>query len=333
MKKREAFTLIELIAVLVILAILALIVTPLVLNIVRKARVSADKRSIDAYGRSIELAVADYLLDTGKFPTNIKELTIEYTGDEVVCTITQLNEDGGVYLKDCKVNNRAVEGYTYGKEGKITYKSYSIGDKVTYNGADYYVLADSSKENETVTMLKAEPLTYDEADMYGGAYSGGSHPWNTNDYGRVSYYYGDKCTRDPGSGHTTTNGCINKYSDSRIKNVVDAWAHDNIELEDLSEDSTGYSARLITYEEYSKFVHTEEEITYTISGDEQINTKLVVDYPWLYNSNYSYWTMSEYQDSSDSVYFVGSDGTITSSEVVGTVAIRPVITLKKSALN
>ena len=45
--KKKGFTLIELIAVLVIMAILALIVTPLVMNIIRKARISADKRSID----------------------------------------------------------------------------------------------------------------------------------------------------------------------------------------------------------------------------------------------------------------------------------------------
>ena len=78
MKKRKTgFTLIELIAVLVIMAILALIVTPLVMSIIKKARVSADKRSIDAYGRSIELAIAGYLLDNGTFPTSIEQLTIE----------------------------------------------------------------------------------------------------------------------------------------------------------------------------------------------------------------------------------------------------------------
>ena len=78
--KRKAFTLIELIAVLVIMAIIALIVTPLVMSIIRKARVAADKRSVDAYGRSIELAIAGYLLDTGKFPTSVEQLAIEYSG-------------------------------------------------------------------------------------------------------------------------------------------------------------------------------------------------------------------------------------------------------------
>ena len=70
-RKEKGFTLLELIALLVIMSILALIVTPLVMNIIRKARIAADKRSVDAYGRSIELAIAGYLLDNGKFPTDV----------------------------------------------------------------------------------------------------------------------------------------------------------------------------------------------------------------------------------------------------------------------
>ena len=118
MKKKKGFTLIELIAVLVILAILALIVTPLVMSIIKKARISADKRSIDAYGRSIELAIAGYLMDNGSFPTDISQLTIEYSGDEVVCLTTQLNSDSSVYLEDCTVGRREVIGYTYGEDKK-----------------------------------------------------------------------------------------------------------------------------------------------------------------------------------------------------------------------
>ena len=94
--KKKGFTLIELIGVLVIMTIIALIVTPLVMTIIRKARVSADNRSIDAYGRSIEYAIASYLLDTGKFPTQISQLTIEYSGNEVVCSTIQLNSDSSV---------------------------------------------------------------------------------------------------------------------------------------------------------------------------------------------------------------------------------------------
>ena len=97
-KNKKGFTLIELVAVLVIMAIIALIVTPLVMSIIRKAKIAADKRSVDAYGRSIELAIAGYLLDNGSFPTSIGELTIEYSGDEVVCSTTQLNDDSSIYL-------------------------------------------------------------------------------------------------------------------------------------------------------------------------------------------------------------------------------------------
>ena len=45
-KISKGFTLIELIAVLVILAIIAIIVTPLVLNVIRKAKDSANKRNV-----------------------------------------------------------------------------------------------------------------------------------------------------------------------------------------------------------------------------------------------------------------------------------------------
>ena len=125
-KKMKAFTLIELIAVLVIMAIIALIVTPLVMNIIRKAKTAAYKRSIDAYGRSIELAIAGYLMDNGTFPTSISQLTIEYSGDEVVCSTTQLNPDSSVYLAGCTVGGRSVDGYTYGDEEAVTYRGRAM---------------------------------------------------------------------------------------------------------------------------------------------------------------------------------------------------------------
>ena len=154
--KKNAFTLIELIAVLVIMAIIALIVTPLVMNIIRSARSAADKRSVDAYGRSIELAIAGYLMDTGSLPTSIEQLTIEYSGDEVVCTTSQLNDDSSIYLTGCTVDGRTVD-YEYRTLRRTpsapvtpTYTAYSVGDHVSYNGITYYVIEDSDTNNDTV---------------------------------------------------------------------------------------------------------------------------------------------------------------------------------------
>ena len=96
--RKRGFMLIELIAVLVIMAIIALIVTPLVMNIIRKAKISARKRSVDAYGRSVELAIASYLMDTGTFPTNeqLPNLQVEYSGSTVVCNVMSMKENGGL---------------------------------------------------------------------------------------------------------------------------------------------------------------------------------------------------------------------------------------------
>ena len=144
-RKENAFTLIELIAVLVIMAILALIVTPLVMSIIRKARVAADKRSIDAYGRSVELAIAGYLLDNGKFSTSVDQLTIEYSGNKVECSTTQLNDDLSVYLTGCTVAGRTVD-YVYGTDKTPpapTYTAYTVGNQVTYNNVNYYVIENS----------------------------------------------------------------------------------------------------------------------------------------------------------------------------------------------
>ena len=229
LRKKNAFTLIELIGVLVIMVIIALIVTLLVMNVIRSARISADKRSVDAYGRSIELAIAGYLMDTGSFPTSIEQLTIEYSGDEVVCTTTNLNSDSSIYLAGCTVGGRSVDGYTYGKEEAApTYDAYSVGDEVSYNNVDYYVIKDSSASEETVVLLEATPLTTTEVNQYGEGYVnqyfkpyGGYEEFiakgaeDVNGYGGMAFYSNEHCyTYDKSE-------CINDYSSSSIKHVID----------------------------------------------------------------------------------------------------------------
>ena len=365
-KKKNGFTIIELIAVLVIMAILALIVTPLVMNIVRKARIAADKRSIDAYGRSIELAITGYLLDNGKFPTSVGELTIEYSGNKVECSTTQLKPDSSVYLTGCTVAGRTVD-YTYGKIETITYKLYELGDEITYNGVNYYVMKSTDETEANVTLLKAEPLTVDEVNLYGGvgtennhvneyqygtvgsypcyhsscstagySYNENGFELNSSDgYGTMAYYAGPTCKKigydsddDP---IYITDGCTTGYESSEIKYVVDAWALANI-------PSGIQEARILKQEdfEYLGYIWTDID---TSGGKGWVKTDDTPD--WVYNNNYRTWTMSAKEDS-DSVVIVltSNTGEFSYSNVYndqysdyyGIGVVRPIITISKSSL-
>ena len=333
LRKRNAFTLIELVAVLVIMAIIALIVTPLVMTIIKKARISADKRSIDAYGRSIELAIAGYLMDNGSFPTSIEQLTIEYSGDEVVCTTTQLNSDSSIYLAGCTVGGRNVEGYTYGSDKTPTYTAYTVGDEVTYNNVDYYVIKDSGAKESTVTLLKAEPLNVEDVNLYGGVGTENNRvnlyttePWrdeyrtasNHNGYGGMAYYSSSSCTFNEYSG------CKNDYESSDVKYVVDAWALSNV-------PSGLMEAKLISHDDlvnnlgYIWGMKTPSSEGYVPSSDTP---------NWVYSNNYWYWTMTP-SDIVDNQYEMvvfdtkfDHDGVMNDSPVV-----RPVIVLDKSVLS
>ena len=305
MKKREAFTLIELIAVLVILAILALIVTPLVMNIIRKARVSADKRSIDAYGRSIELAIADYLLEKGEIPTSIDQLTIEYSGDKVECNTTTLNEDGGVYLAECTVAGRNVSGYTYGKKELATYLAYEIGQIIEYKGINFYVIKNSSANEDTITLLKTEPLTYEDIQTY--STGTGAETYDNNGIGGMQY---------------SSNS--SNYETSYVKKTIDSWAQESIGINEYNE------VRLITLEELKN------NLGYILINNGSLEPfwQQSADTPtWVYDIDY--WTMSQYNDSEFEVYTVGRECVSNSSGVYGNrwSAVRPVIVISKSALN
>ena len=315
------------------MAIIALIVTPLVMNIIRKARIAADKRSVDAYGRSIELAIAGYLLDTGSFPTEVSQLTIEYSGDEVVCTTTQLNSDSSVYLAGCTVDGRSVENYTYGSDKTPpapTYTAYEVGDTITYNGMNFYVVSPSGTNEDAVTALKETPLTVEEVTTYGvghiNRYTDNSQgvAYNKNGYGGMTYYSSDTCK----SG--TVTGCTSDYDDSDIKYAVDAWANDKFAEGVLKADTLGYKARLLTYEELTT------TLGYTPAAKDVTSMNLNSENTpsWVYNSNYYYWTMSPYQDEASRVWGIYDDGRVRARRIYNsfTSVVRPVVTFSKSAL-
>ena len=304
--KEKGFTLIELIAVLVIMAILALIVTPLVMNIIRKAKTAADKRSIDAYGRSIEIAIAGYLLDTGTFPTSMDQLTVEYKGDEVVCSTTQIKSDSSVYLAGCTVGGREVKDYTYGsEEAAPTYTAYKVGDEVKYNNVDYYVIKDSDALEDTVTLLKAEPLSYEEITTYSAGT--GAQTYDINGYGGMQY------------------GTTSDYSTSYVKQALDVWKS--------SKASAASESRLIQYDEIVDSLGYEWG---TVDPSNNGWVPSIKTPSWMYNVNCDYWTMTSYQDEILYIWYIKQNGFLDRREVAGYpskyTAVRPVITISKSVL-
>ena len=340
-KNKKGFTLIELVAVLVIMAIIALIVTPLVMSIIRKAKIAADKRSVDAYGRSIELAIAGYLMDTGTFPTSISQLTIEYSGDEVVCSTTQLKSDSSIYLAGCTVGGRSVDGYTYGdEEASPTYTAYEVGDEVRYNNVDYYVIADSGVNEDEVQLLKKDPLTVAQVNQYGAGHvnmyvtsdtsaSYYQQAYNINyngtdtGIGGMAYYSSATCGYN--GSEWVDSGCTTDYAQSEVKYVVDAWK--------TAQAPLATNARLITLDDLTDNLGMElnktNPTTYQITVTEDTPT-------WVMGENYWYWTMTTNTDKTAEVWYVDgrSTATVFSAYVQrGGSAVRPVITLSKTNIS
>ena len=286
--KKRGFTLIELIVVLVILAIVALIVTPLVLNIIDKAKDSANKRSIDAYGKAIELAMQSYKLEHGKFTYDVNDLNIEYSGNKVECDEITLNKNGSVFITKCKIDGEYIEDEKtsdgYYQYGGVIF-DYAIGDIVTYNNMKFYVMKNSKKTDSTVTLLKAEPLKTSEVDLSGTEIVT-KVTESTNDYNdgyiHSAYLYSYTCTSSSLLSGIAT-GCTTDYKLSSIKQIVDSWVANKFETINLKFYEVGYSARLITYDEYVSLCESVEHQTPT-----NPYTSLDPVFDWMYNSNYSY---------------------------------------------
>ena len=347
-KRKNAFTLIELLAVIVVLAILALIAVPIVLNIIKDARNNSNKRSIESYARAIDYAVSEYMSENPDQEIvtweDVKD-RVEYKG-KVECqwgdNLSSISQAGEITLHGCKVNNKtnSLYGYVNGKvveEKEIVYSAYNIGDEITYKGIEFHVIAPSDTKQDYVTLLKDEPLSVEEVNTYGVGHVNMYSTYNTsasyyqtaynqNGYGGIAYYSSPTCGYPTaGSSTRVTTGCTTDYKSSEIKYAVDAWATDKFKSNELKEVD-GYKARLITYEELTTNLGYAKQTGSTPPSSNGETPS------WVYNSDY-YWTMSQCQDYASSVWGVNSNGNLDSRGVNGNdVVVRPVINLKKSAI-
>ena len=206
---------------------------------------------------------------------------------------------------------------------------------------NFYVIEASDENSDRVTMLKAEPLTVDEVNKYGVGhvnrytYSSVGTAYDVNGYGGMQYYTSETCGYVNGS-YVGIAGCKADYNESDIKYVVDAWLNDKIKAADLKEDSLGYKARLLTFEDLTNNLGYVYEDGATSMNFNSENTP-----SWVYNNQYDcYWTMSALEDFEFRVWSVLNSGHVFSGGVFGYYVgsddtggiVRPVITLLKSSI-
>ena len=150
--------------------------------------------------------------------------------------------------------------------------------------------------------------------------------YNSNGYGIMAYYSSETCEYN--GSKWIEDVCTTDYAKSEVKYVVDAWALDKLKVSDLKEDKTGYSARLITFDDLVDNLGYEKKNSGTLNASSNGETP-----SWVYNSKYWYYTMSQYGDYTDLVWNVGYDGSVYNSSVDNLGgSVRPVITIKKSAI-
>ena len=235
-----------------------------------------------------------------------------------MCSTASLNSDSSVYLAGCSVAGRNVD-YSYGKEEAIAYAAYEVGDEVIYNNVDYYVIKNSGIKDQTVTLLKAEPITSTEISPYLSSTEVASKVKTSEAYAKVPYYSSDDCG-SAGSGDQS--GCSTDYSVSTIKQVVDIWKE--IYANEAS------NARLITYEDLTNNLGFEN--SFTCTGGCYYSGLLVNVPTWVYTNKYTYWTMSSVEESLSSVWALSTSGDFFTAHInLNYIAVRPVLELNKSA--
>ena len=113
MKSRKGFTLIELLAVIVILAVIALIATPIILNLIEKARIGAAESSAYAYIEAAEKAAVVKMMSEPNTKVT-GACTVDSKSAKLSCTT------GGELTLDVKGDIPTGGSVTFGENGSIT---------------------------------------------------------------------------------------------------------------------------------------------------------------------------------------------------------------------
>lgn len=369
MKNRKGFTLIELLAVIVILGILMLIAIPLVTKYIDSSKkevyVKTVSNMVDVVRYGVLSETSKYNMgnkNTRKFNLTGVELekgsnkspygNLDENYSYVVVTKVdngynyevQVKDDGGYCIelididdldksKIVKCDDSKMEAYS---------KSYKIGDKIEFVGSNWYVIKDSTVDDDYVTLLKDVPLTNAELGKYGidylctesdvtGKNYGCTSAGQVIEYNSMAYYYSDACHISGIYGYTKwdISGCKNHndYEESKVKEFLEGTYMSALGSDNLKE-VYGYKVRLITVDELRNNLRWTSGAVHAEGNDVP---------QWVYS--YRYITMTPVVDINNyDVYGVCSE-VIHGSQIFNWYCysnfagrIRPVINLLKSSI-
>ena len=334
---KKGFTLIELLAVIVVLAVIALIATPIVLNLVKTAKIGAAEQSVTGYVKAIENTIIKDMIDD----KNISDGTYKYNSIEA--DISGKRPTSGEYI----VKNGRVESGNFCVDGYYIEYKKSVSKKISDTCEVLYQIY----ENGTAIYFNpgtGKVCNKNDAVSTTGTKTGCMKWYTFNDEGSKTG------TVNMILDHNTTVGVAynSTGSNSEMKEVKTALESDT------STWDSSLKARLITANEIAKITgntsfdeKTSSDWFYLDSNNKTqvANSTNKSKYSWLYDytesceekgcniedsSTTAYWTSSSTVNRPKYVWIVYRFGTLDYSDVSNTNrGIRPVITISKSIIS
>lgn len=346
MKKKNGFTLIELLAVIVILAIIALIATPIIMSVIRDAKVGAAKDSMFGYVKAVELAGTQYVKATtdapsGTYITNagnlyqksIKSLDITFKGTRPEDNFgTVILTNGTVKYAKLKFDGIEVE-YDGSKVRTDNFiKTYSVGDVIYFDPTGTVKDCNASKiwtsSNTETTCYKwnviKENIT--DVELLLDHNTTENVAWNliaNNGFGPLEVYNQLKTDTSHWSMVETLTS-----SDNAVRDTVNKKPYTII--------YEGMKARLISAQEVADIVG---DTKWTPSNYTAI---IYASTPWINqntkgkgdDNNLGYWTDTVNDSNSTTVWYIDSIGHLSHGkvEIKSAYGVRPVVKVLKSNL-
>ena len=350
--KKKGFTLIELLAVIVVLAVIALIATPIVLNLVKTAKIGAAEQSVTGYVKAIENTIIKDMIDD----KNISDGTYKYNSIEA--DISGKRPTSGEYI----VKNGRVESGNFCVDGYyIEYKNgtskYNKDKKC--NNSNSSVSSGPTKVEPTSTDTHKGIVYLDPTDLSKKCDASNSVSETETKVGCMKWYIysEDDSNYNMILDHNTTSKVAynSTNSNSEMKEAKTALESDT------STWDSSLKTRLITANEIAKITGNTSFDEKTSTGDKYFyldsnnqtqvaNSTNKSKYAWLFDysggcekygcnieesNTIGYWTISPIVGESQIAWAVFSHGFLCNYITVNSISfgIRPVITVPKAFIS